>query len=101
MSSVVSDRRERPSRPRDRRAASRRRVIVIGLDPMPRGAASCTSLTICDRARLAGLLSAAQVTHVIHAGLVSGPMCCLTRRACHDINCVPDPQLLRRPSKRV
>jgi len=49
---------------------------VIGLDPMPAPDPATRHIVddLGDRARLAALLSAEQVTHVIHAGGVSGPM---------------------------
>src|SRR6267378_1934205 len=47
---------------------------VIGLDPMPDPALRHVVDDLGDRARLSALLAAEQVTHIIHAGGVSGPM---------------------------
>jgi nucleoside-diphosphate-sugar epimerase len=49
---------------------------VIGIDPMPAPDPAVRHVVddLGDRARLAALLAAEQVTHIIHAGGVSGPM---------------------------
>ena len=49
---------------------------VIGLDPMPAPDPALRHVVddLGDRARLSALLAAEQVTHIIHAGGVSGPM---------------------------
>ncbi len=46
---------------------------VTGLDPRPSATARVTD-DLSDRARLKTLLAAEKVTHIIHAGGVSGPM---------------------------
>ena len=46
---------------------------AIGLDPVPSASTQCID-DLSDRARLRALIGREKVTHVIHAGGVSGPM---------------------------
>ncbi len=46
---------------------------AIGLDPRPSAATQVTD-DLSDRARLRALIARERVTHIIHAGGVSGPM---------------------------
>ncbi len=46
---------------------------TIGLDPRPSATTQVVD-NLSDRARLKALLNAEKVTHIIHAGGVSGPM---------------------------